>query len=45
MCPFLIRHPGGKMAGQTSDYHASTHDVAPTILGFLGIVPPEQMEG
>jgi arylsulfatase A-like enzyme len=43
--PFLIRHPGGKMARQTSDYHASTHDVAPTILGFLGIEPPEQMEG
>jgi arylsulfatase A-like enzyme len=43
--PFLIRHPSGKMAGQSSDYHASTHDVAPTILGFLGIEPPEQMEG
>ncbi|HET7269667.1 MAG TPA: sulfatase [Rubrobacter sp.] len=35
--PFLIRHPGGKGAGTTSDYYASTHDVAPTILGFLGI--------
>jgi arylsulfatase A-like enzyme len=43
--PFLIRHPGGKLAGETSDYHASTHDVAPTILGFLGIEPPEQMDG
>ncbi len=43
--PFFIRHPGGKMAGQTSDYHASTHDVAPTILGFLGIEPPGGMEG
>jgi arylsulfatase A-like enzyme len=35
--PFLIRHPEGKGAGTTSDYYASTHDVAPTILGFLGI--------
>ncbi len=43
--PFMIRHPGGKMAGTTSDYHASTHDVAPTILGFLGIEAPGQMEG
>ena len=38
--PFFIRHPEGKGAGQTSDYYASTHDVAPTILGFLGIEPP-----
>ncbi len=43
--PFMIRHPGGKMAGKTSDYFASTHDVAPTILGFLGIETPGQMEG
>jgi arylsulfatase A-like enzyme len=43
--PFIIRHPGGKMAGQASDYHASTHDVAPTILGFLGIEPSEGMQG
>jgi len=43
--PFMIRHPKGKMAGKTSDYHASTYDVAPTILGFLGIEKPGQMEG
>jgi arylsulfatase A-like enzyme len=43
--PFFIRHPGGKGAGGTSDYYASTHDVAPTILGFLGIEPPEPMDG
>ena len=28
--PFFIRHPDGKGAGETSDYYASTHDVAPT---------------
>jgi arylsulfatase A-like enzyme len=42
---FLMRHPEGKGAGKKSDYYASTHDVAPTILGFLGVEPPEQMEG
>jgi arylsulfatase A-like enzyme len=43
--PFFIRHPGGKSSGESSDYYASTHDVAPTILGFLGIEPPQPMEG
>jgi arylsulfatase A-like enzyme len=43
--PFFIRHPEGKGAGQTSDYFASTHDVAPTVLGVLGIEPPQPMDG
>lgn len=43
--PFVIRHPEGKNAGETSDYYASTHDVVPTILGFLGLDQPEQVEG
>ena len=43
--PFLIRHPGGKGAGETSDDYASTHDVAPTVLGFLGIEPERPMDG
>ncbi len=43
--PFFIRHPEGKGAGQTSDYFASTHDVAPTILGAVGLLPFEQMDG
>ena len=42
---FFIRHPGGKGAGQTNDYYASTHDVAPTVLGALGIEPPSPMDG
>ncbi len=42
---FMIRDPRGKQAGKTSDYYASTHDVAPTILGALGIALPEQMDG
>jgi arylsulfatase A-like enzyme len=43
--PFFIRHPGGRGAGEESDYFASTHDVAPTVLSFLGIDLPEPMEG
>jgi arylsulfatase A-like enzyme len=42
---FMIRHPEGKGAGKTSDYYVSTHDVAPTILGFLGVEPRSSMEG
>ncbi len=41
----MVRHPEGKRAGEVSDYFASTHDVAPTILGFLGIEPPRPMDG
>jgi arylsulfatase A-like enzyme len=43
--PFFIRHPEGKGAGQTSDYFASTHDVASTILGAIGLLPPQQLDG
>jgi arylsulfatase A-like enzyme len=43
--PFFIRHPEGARAGQTSDHYASTHDVAPTILGFLDITPQNPMDG
>jgi arylsulfatase A-like enzyme len=42
---FMIRHPEGRRAGETSDYFASTHDVAPTILGHLGLQPPGPMQG
>ena len=42
---FMIRHPEGKMAGETSDFFASTHDVTPTALGFLGVEPPAPMQG
>lgn len=43
--PFFIRHPQGRGAGKTSDFRASTHDVAPTILGAIGREIPEAMEG
>ena len=43
--PYMIRHPEGTRAGDTSDYFVSTHDVAPTILSFQGITVPGRMEG
>lgn len=43
--PFMIRHPEGKGAGRTSDFYASTHDIAPTILSMAGLEPPEPMDG
>jgi arylsulfatase A-like enzyme len=43
--PFMIRSPDGRGAGKSSDYYASTHDVASTIVGALGLLPPQQMDG
>ena len=43
--PFFIRHPEGKGAGETSDYYASTHDIAPTVLGATGIEAKQPMQG
>ena len=42
---FMVRHPQGEGAGRSSDFYASTHDVAPTILGFLGVEQPKPMDG
>lgn len=43
--PFMIRHPEGKGSGEKSGYYASTHDVAPTVLGALDIESKKPMEG
>jgi arylsulfatase A-like enzyme len=43
--PAMIRHPEGKLAGQMNDYFASTHDVAPTLLSFMGVRAPGMMTG
>lgn len=43
--PFAIVHPAGKRAGESSEYFASTHDVAPTILSLLGVERPSWMNG
>ena len=42
---FMVRHPEGKGAGETSDHYASTHDVAPTVLATLGVDSPRPMDG
>jgi hypothetical protein len=43
--PYLIRHPHGSRAGDSLDWYASTHDVAPTILSHLGVTIPGKMGG
>jgi arylsulfatase A-like enzyme len=43
--PFFVRHPDGRGAGQTSDFYASIHDIAPTILANMGIEQPQPMDG
>jgi arylsulfatase A-like enzyme len=43
--PFLIRDPDGRKAGDDVDWYASTHDVAPTILSFMGLTIPGKMWG
>lgn len=43
--PLMIRHPRGRRAGATSDYFASTHDIAPTVLAMLGRKAPKGMDG
>ncbi len=42
---FFVRHPEGKGAGEASDFFASTHDVAPTVLSVLGVPSIEPMDG
>jgi arylsulfatase A-like enzyme len=42
---FMIKHPSGNGAGETSDFFVSTHDVTPTILGALGVEPPAPLQG
>jgi arylsulfatase A-like enzyme len=43
--PYLIRHPDGEKSGDDVDWYASTHDVAPTLLSFLGVGIPGKMDG
>jgi arylsulfatase A-like enzyme len=43
--PLLIRHPEGRGAGRTTDFLAQLHDLAPTVLGALGVPAPVEMAG
>jgi len=42
---FMMRHPGGRRAGETSDFFSLTHDVAPTVFGAIGMEPLQEMQG
>jgi arylsulfatase A-like enzyme len=43
--PYLIRHPEGEKSGDDIDWYATTHDIAPTLLSFLGLTIPGKMDG
>src|SRR5215210_5795766 len=43
--PCVIVHPERKRAGYVSQYFASTHDIAPTLLSFAGVEIPAGMDG
>lgn len=43
--PYLIRDPQKRLAGKTSDYFASTHDVARTVLSNFGVRAGGMMDG
>jgi arylsulfatase A-like enzyme len=43
--PLIVVHPARRRAGRASDWFASTHDIAPTILSMAGVRAPEAMTG
>jgi arylsulfatase A-like enzyme len=43
--PLILVHPNRRRAGQKSDWFASTHDVAPTLLSMAGVRRPHRMTG
>jgi arylsulfatase A-like enzyme len=43
--PLIVVDPRRRRRAHTSDWYASTHDVAPTILSMAGVPVPKQMEG
>ena len=43
--PFMIRDPEGRRAGESSDFFASTHDIASTLLSYMDVITPGSMDG
>jgi arylsulfatase A-like enzyme len=43
--PLIVVHPDRRRAGQASEWFASTHDLAPTILSMAGVRTPGRMTG
>ncbi len=42
---YVIRDPDGRRAGDAVRFYASTHDVGPTVLSYMGLTIPGKMEG
>ncbi len=43
--PYIVRSPTGPGGSATSDFFASTHDVAPTVLAALDVEPSAALDG
>jgi len=43
--PYIVRSPAGPGGSATSDFFASTHDVAPTVLAALDVDSGQQLDG
>ena len=43
--PLILADPRHRMAGRTTGYFASTHDIAPTLLALSGLRRPDAMNG
>jgi arylsulfatase A-like enzyme len=43
--PLILTDARGRAAGQSSDYRASTHDIARTVLSMTGVAAPPGMGG
>jgi arylsulfatase A-like enzyme len=43
--PLILVDPRGRRAGGTSEWFASTHDIAPTLLAMAGVPVPRKMDG
>jgi arylsulfatase A-like enzyme len=43
--PMILVDPARRKAGESSNWFASTHDLAPTLLSMLGVPAPESMNG
>ena len=43
--PLIVVDPDRRRAGRASEWFASTHDIAPTILSMAGVGRPERMTG
>jgi arylsulfatase A-like enzyme len=43
--PFILVDPARRGAGQSTDWPAQTHDIAPTLLELTGVTQPKPMNG